>query len=269
MIQRIAAGHGMAGRKLLRKLQSTFRREPRTERFADSLGSNDFYDLQRQSPGPSPGYLARGLLGLSAGFVLGACSVAAGTHQLHPEEKKMSSPAIEAKPIPDAPEVLRRLLALIDTLHQPQDLTTERVEQFTGYAMTPFSDKPTNDAYEIWQPLTEMWTYGYTWKLNSASGLPNLGLGFDKTKKYAKRPPMTGICQLDATQFHDALLTMGYRHVGNTRRESPARQYQRGVAKVEIAFVGESGESLEKISHDCIKRISIGFLVEYMDLGAM
>src|SRR4051794_18222877 len=89
VIQRSAMGHGMAGRKLLWKLQSTFRGEPRTQGFAASAGSIDFHNSQR----PSPGFLARGLLGLSAGLVLGACSVSAGTPQVRSEEKNMSSPA--------------------------------------------------------------------------------------------------------------------------------------------------------------------------------
>lgn len=179
----------------------------------------------------------------------------------------MSSPAIEAKPIPDAPEVLRRLLALIDTLHQPQDLTTERVEQFTGYAMTPFSDKPTNDAYEIWQPLTELWRYWYIWAPNSATRLPDLGLGFYE-RDPKRRLPMTAVCALDVAEFHAALLDMGYRHVGNTRRASPARQYQRGLVQVEIGIVGESSESLEKISHDCIKRVHVSFRAEFAGRAA-
>jgi hypothetical protein len=260
VIQRIAMGHGMAGRKL----QSMFR-GPRTTRFAASVGSINFDNSHR----PLTGFLARGLVCLSAGLALGACSATTSTPPVHSEEKIMPIPAPTAAAPHDAPEVLRRLLALIDTLHQPQDLTIERVAQFSGFAMTPFSDKPTNDAYEIFQPLTEMWSYQYIWKLNSATRLPDLGIGFDKTEKYVDRPPMTEICQLDAAQFHDTLLKMGYRHVGNTRRESPARQYQRGSVEVEIAVVGESGASLEKISHDCIKRVSIGFLVKYMDLGAM
>lgn len=181
----------------------------------------------------------------------------------------MSSPGPAAALRPDAPEVLRRLLALIDTLHQPGDLTIERVAHFSGIAMTPFSDKPTNDAYAIYQPLTEMWKYRYIWALNNTTHLPGLGFGFYETEKYRSQdPPMTGICQLDVAQFHEALLKMGYRHVGNTRRESPARQFQRGLVEVEIGIVGESGESLDKISHDCISRVSVGFRVEYMDLGS-
>ena len=78
---------------------------------------------------------------------------------------------------------------------------------------------------------------------------------------------MTSICQFDGAQFHDALLRMGFRHVGSVRQSGPARQYQRGAVEVDVGYVGESGESLEKISHDCIKRVSVGFLTRYLDQG--
>ncbi|MBO9650057.1 MAG: hypothetical protein J7605_16240 [Variovorax sp.] len=173
----------------------------------------------------------------------------------------MSASALAEASLPDAPEVLRRLLALIDTLRHPQDLTTDRVAQFTGFAMKPFSEKPTNDAYQIFQPLTDKWRYLYIWGLNSATRLPDLGLTFVETDKHStRRPSKADICQFDAVQFHDAVLTMGYRHVGNTRRESAAKQYRRGLVEVDIGIVGESSEGLEKISHGCIKRVSIGFL---------
>lgn len=182
----------------------------------------------------------------------------------------MASRATTEAARPDAPEVLRRLLALIDTLHQPQDLTVERVAQFSGVAMTPFSDKPNEDTYMSLQPLTEMWRYLYLWGPNSTTRLADLGLNFYETEKYrGQNPPMTGICQLDLAQFHEALLKIGYRHVGNTRQRSAGKQYQRGLVEVDVGIVGESGESIEKISHRCVNRVYIGFLVKYMDLGAM
>ena len=180
----------------------------------------------------------------------------------------MSSSVFTETPRLDAPEVLRRLLALIDSVREPQDLTIERVAQFTGFPMKPFSDKPANDTYVISQLLTENWRYRYLWGPNGTTHLPELGLAFYK-RHSGQHPPKTEICQLDAAQFHEALLQMGYRHVGSTRRESPAKQYERGVVEVEIGIVGESDESLEKISHDCIKRVSIGFLVEDIGFGDM
>ncbi|MBB3182210.1 hypothetical protein [Variovorax sp. Sphag1AA] len=173
----------------------------------------------------------------------------------------MSASVLADASLPDAPEVLRRLLALIDTLHQPQDLTTDRVARFTGFTMRPFSEKPTNDAYQIFQPLTDAWRYLYIWGLNSATRLPDLGLTFIETDKHStQRPSKADICQFDAMHFHDALLKMGYRHVGNARRESAAKQYRRGLVEVDIGIVGESSDSFEKISHGCVKRVSIGFL---------
>jgi hypothetical protein len=205
---------------------------------------------------------------LSLGLALGACSSTTDRAVVHPQEKTMTSSVSAEAPRLGAPEVLRRLLALIDSVHQPQDLTIERVARFSGFAMQPSSGRPPNAAYAISQPLTENWWYRYVWRPNNATRLPGVGLAFYETENFAGvSPPMTDICQLDAEQFHNALLKSGYRHVGNTRRASASKQYQRGLVEVEIGMFGESGESLEKISHRCIHRVSVGFLVEYMDLG--
>jgi len=242
VIQRIATGHGVGGPELLWKLRSMFRGGPRTARFAACV---------------------------SVGLALGACSSTNGKPLVRMEEKIMSSPNATAAPRLDAPEVLRRFLALIDTVHQPQDLTAERVAQFIGFAMEPYSDKPTNDTYVISQPVTEMWRVRIGWGPQHTTRLPSVGLGFHKLEKYANQDaPMTGICQLDAVQVHEELLKLGYRHVGNARNGGAAKQYQRGLVKVEIGIFGESGESLEKISHGCVHRVYVSFLEKYMDLGA-
>jgi hypothetical protein len=101
---------------------------------------------------------------------------------------------------------------------------------------------------------------------NSATHLPGLGLGFYQTTRNPDRPPMTEICQFDAAQFHEALLKIDYRHVSSTRYASPGRQYQRGKVEVDVAMVGESNESLEKISHDCIKSVTMGFIARLDEL---
>jgi hypothetical protein len=171
-------------------------------------------------------------------------------------------------PARDAAEVLRRLLALIGSLHLPQDLTPERVTQFTGLSLLRFERPSGRYVHKEFQALTDMWGYSYIWQIDSTTKLPDLGFGFDQIPEKVRRPPMTSVCQFDVAQFHDALLRLGYEHVSSVRQESPARQYRRGAVEVEIGIVGESGESLEKISHDCIKRVSIGFLTRYLDQGA-
>jgi hypothetical protein len=164
--------------------------------------------------------------------------------------------------------VLQRLLALIDSLHQPQDLTPERVTQFTGLPMYSLNT-PSDFYYGNSQDLNEFWSYDYRLGLNYDTRLPDLGFRFEETEKYSNQDiPMTDVCQFDVAQFHDALLRLGYEHVSSVRQESPARQYRRGAVEVEIGIVGESGESLEKISHDCTKRVSIGFLTRYLDQRA-
>jgi len=167
----------------------------------------------------------------------------------------------------NATEVLQRLLALIDNLHQPQDLTPERVAQSTRQPMIRINT-PADFYYRSSHDLNERWWYYYIWSLNDATHLPGLGFAFKKTEKYRNQNiPMTDVCQFDVAQFHDALLRLGYEHVSSVRQESRARQYQRGAVEVEVGIVGESGESLEKISHDCIKRVSIGFLTRYLNRG--
>jgi hypothetical protein len=193
--------------------------------------------------------------------------VPASSSQTHTGENKVTTDSALA-PARDATEVLQRLLALIDSLHQPQDLTLDRVTEFTGLVIPKVDWPSKNDAHMISQDLTEMWAYGYIWKLNSTTRLPDLGFGFDETPRYSNQDiPLTDVCQFDLAQFHDALLGMGYRHVSSVRQSSPARQYQRGALQVDVGYVGESGESLEKISHDCLNRVSIGFLTRYLDQG--
>ena len=169
----------------------------------------------------------------------------------------------------DAPELLRRLLALIDSLHQPQDLAVERVTQFIRLPMERFADdSPKSRALFAYSKLTPEWAYLLLWNVVDVTQLPSYGLQFHPIRNNAPRPPMTGICQFDLAQFHDELLRMGYRHVSSTRQSTPARQYRRGPVEVDIGIVGESGESLEKIGHDCIRRISIDFLERFIGPGA-
>src|SRR4051794_29484364 len=92
---------------------------------------------------------ARTLACLSLGLALGACSLTTDKAVVYPQEKTMSSSVSAEAPLLDAPEVLRRLLALIDSVHQPKDLTLERVEQFSGFAMQPSSGRPPKVVYAI------------------------------------------------------------------------------------------------------------------------
>lgn len=168
----------------------------------------------------------------------------------------------------DAPELLRRLLALIDSVHQPQDLTAEQVMRFIRMPLKPIASSRSG-GFEIFEQLTHDWLYRFIWHAHDITPDPDLGLLFYEARGSSlPRPDMTGICQLDAAEFHDALLRMGYRHISSTRRASPARQYQRGLVEVEIGIVGESNDSLDKISHDCIKRVVVGFFDGHPDRGA-
>lgn len=178
----------------------------------------------------------------------------------------MPDAGIEMERPHDAPELLRRLLALIDSVHQPQDLAAEQVMRFVRLPMERFADdSPKSRTLLTYGKLTHEWSYVLIWNVVDVTQLPSYGLMFQPISKNTPRPPMTSICQLDMAPFHDALLKMGYRHVGSTRRATLARQYLRGPVEVEIGIVGESSETLEKIRHDCIRRISIDFLERNID----
>lgn len=152
---------------------------------------------------------------------------------------------------------------MIDSLHQPTDMALERVTPFIGLPMGPLADASSRSrALFAFGELTNEWSYTLIWSLDADTHLPGYGLRFYPSHRGIPPQPMTDICRLDVAQFHDALLKMGYRHAGSSRRATLARQYLRGLVEVEIGIVGESGESLEKISHDCVKTIGIDFLQE-------
>ena len=161
----------------------------------------------------------------------------------------------------DAAELLHRMLALIDALHRPEDLTPQRVTQFTGMPMTRDSEPGEFHHHYAYHQLTDKWQVRISSGLHYETKRPYLGFGFLVTEKYRaqRRPPMTEVCQFDMAQFHDELLKLGVKQVGNTRGATLERQYRRYPVYLRVGYVGESGESLEKISHDCVKSIYVAF----------
>ena len=159
----------------------------------------------------------------------------------------------------DAAELLHRMLALIDAMHRPEDLTPARVTQLTGLPMTR-EGRSDHDHHFVDHELTGMWRVRLSLGLEFMTKRPELGFRFIETEKYRdESPPSTGICQVDMAKFHDALLGLGYKQVGNTRGATLERQYRRYPVYLNIGYVGESDESLEKISHDCVKSIYVAF----------
>ena len=173
----------------------------------------------------------------------------------------------QSNPARDAVEVLQRLLALIDSVRQPQDLTPEQVTRFSGLPMRRINT-PNDFYYLADQDLSEVWSYNFYWGLNNTTKLPEVGFEFEPIDRLVSRPSMESVCQLDVARFHDVLLGLRYEHVSSTRRATLARQYRRGAVEVEVGIVGESGESLEKISHNCIKRVLLDFSTLYLKEGA-
>jgi hypothetical protein len=200
---------------------------------------------------------------LLAGGVLAACTAAppATAPLIQSKGDNMSTSASPPSAPRDAAELLARMLALIDAIHEPEDLTPGRMTQFIGLPMRRQNDP--GDGYFAHQELTDMWESRISWRLNPTTKRHYLYLSFDDTENYRNkpRPPMTGICRFDLAQFHDELLKRGYGHVGNTRASMLIRRYRRGSVDVEVGYEGESSESLDKISHDCIRSIYVDFVV--------
>jgi hypothetical protein len=205
---------------------------------------------------------------LLAGFLLAACSIASpAASPIQSEGNNVSTSAPIPSPPRDAAELLQRMLGLIDVIREPEDLTPERMTWFVGLPMVR-QDKPHASDYTADQELTDIWAYYFAWRLHPTIKRPYLYFSFYETEKYRNkpRPPMTEICQFDMARFHDALLELGYEQVGNTRWGTPARQYRHGSVDVQVGYVGESGESLEKISHHCVYKVMVEFVVTLEEL---
>ncbi len=159
-------------------------------------------------------------------------------------------------PAIDAAQALRRLLALIDDLHAPQDLTAERVAKFSGLALVQDPAKP--GSFHGGSTLTPAWTYLYLGYLDNSNRLPVLDFMFkEAAASGAEASAKSDICALDMDQFHDDLRKMGFKQTGHSRGSTPQRQYQRGQLKLNIGYVGESRVRIE---HLCVKNVSVYFL---------
>ena len=182
------------------------------------------------------------------------------------ETKIVSETHASLPPARDGGEVLQRLLSLIDSLHQPQDLTPENVTRFTGVALRD-SSWSGHLHYDGNASITEKWFSLYAYGVDDETHQPSFNFSFHETEQDSGIPtPMTGICQLDMDKFHAALLKMGFRHYGNTRQNTPARQYQRNLLTLDIGYMGESEEHVE---HDCVARVYGRFLETYIDFGEL
>src|SRR5690349_19816051 len=118
VIQGTYEGQSTTGRAPLRAHVAALRFNTRTSPFAVSIS-----DLSAEA---SARLWVRRLLFLSMVLVLCACA-SLGNRTSTKEEKAMPDGRTEIERPHDAPELLRRLLALIDSVHQPQDLSVAEV----------------------------------------------------------------------------------------------------------------------------------------------
>jgi hypothetical protein len=182
------------------------------------------------------------------------------------QEKKMNE--FELTPTKDPAEALRRLLRLIDSLHNPLDLRERQVKYFTGLPTLDPSDKINVFYQRNSHQINEFWLYKI--RVGGEVNQPKLRFAFEKAEKYRdQRPSMASICQLDMNQFHNSLLKIGFRHYNNDRGDGLVREYQRGLLSVVVSYYGESGESLEKINHKCIHAVEVTFWEKYIDFGEL
>lgn len=174
-------------------------------------------------------------------------------------EKKMFQPTS------DAAEALRRLLALIDSLHEPKDLTPEQVTRFTGLELDLDPDR-SGDAAGA-HDLTKEWYYIYRLYPDLATRLPSLQFIFQtRPPSLSQSLDVTDLCGVDMDQFHAVLLHMGFAHTGSNRAGTLARQYQRGNVDMNVAHVGESRE---KIHHDCVWQVDAYFVDNSLGKGGV
>lgn len=173
-------------------------------------------------------------------------------------ERRSIVPPSQLGPASDAAEALRRLLALIDTLREQQDLTPERVVEFSGVALRESLDDPRS--FDGHQGLTAVWSHHYLlWPEGRARPAVLVFWFGAAPESHGRWPPKTGICALDMDQFHDALLGMGFENTGNVRSGYPERRYRRGLVAVDAHYTGEGPT---RVSHDCIERALVSFLPE-------
>lgn len=171
-------------------------------------------------------------------------------------ERRSIVPSSRIGPATDAAEALRRLMALIDTLREQQDLTPQRVADLSG--LTLLEDPRSPERFMGHQGLTDAWSYGYQLWPEFHTQQTVFAFRFHADPHLnPRRPPKTEICSLDMDQFHDALLGMGFANTRNVLSGYPERRYRRGHAAVDVHYTGESAV---RVTHDCVDRVFVAFV---------
>ncbi|GEM_PF-4761121 len=74
-----------------------------------------------------------------------------------------------------------------------------------------------------------------------------------------KADPSLATAKMDYQDFARKLLTQGWTDKGRTRRATLLETFEKDGKMLEIGIVGESSETPEKITHDCIAEIRLRY----------
>ena len=146
------------------------------------------------------------------------------------------------------PEIMARVLKLIDHAHTREDLSEESVQNVLGLYMHP-NNQSSDRTIIFSQIISSEWR----WSVKNYALEEHRIFDFDFVHP-DMITEMTTVCQMDLDQFHNSLLQMGYQHISSVRSSFSGRQYQRGDVNIDVSYVGEKNEL---VMHHCVKAVTV------------
>lgn len=153
----------------------------------------------------------------------------------------------------EAGKLMYGLLTLINTSRSIADFTAERLGQAMNAEAKPFG--PGHFGYG--GKLTEQWAYALEVKQESMQG-PRLDLEF-MDQSPSKDASATGICEVDFDQVSKDLKAHGFSQepVYGEHGNIIAYHFDRAGLSVTTVVIGEASNPIEKISHQCVRAMTI------------
>lgn len=152
-----------------------------------------------------------------------------------------------------AEQLLLRLLDLIKSTNSADELTMERVSAAMQQPALTFG--PGHFGYG--DRLTPEWGFGL--EVNKA-GAPEsfLDLNFIDTTP-EKRAGATDICKIDFDQFASELAAAGFirETVWGEHGRVSYYHFSRPSLSIRVVTIGEDSTPLDKITHDCVRRVTV------------
>lgn len=155
----------------------------------------------------------------------------------------------------NAEQALTRLLGLIRNSRSLQDFTPKRLQDLMGTAISYANNG--DDRYGFGELITSQWSYGFGVDRSLKNG-PRFEFSFNETVPGASFP-MTGICQIDFERFKTELEAMGFSSESRYGLHGALSNFTffRPNLYIEVYPEGEANDSIEKISHRCVKMVLI------------